>query len=385
MEESPVLVYCSDCSATAPERVSRRARITRKGVLTYVVREGSPGNPEALALGRDRLLANGYNGTFSRKAKSRVRRVAETWLYGRTAQAGDVWSQVAADAASRKYVLLTATLPAAQAHSDQEVRRLMLMPFLQQLKRKHGLVNYMWFAERQGNGNIHFHIVADRYMEAAAVRKLWNAALERRGYIERYRAGRQAWHAGGFRYDAYDGQGRSQAQQLRAYQEGVRTNWSNPPTTDIRQVQGADAVLAYVIEYCAKGTEAPEGSVLNKLEGRLWGCNTGLEQLERYEVEMTPELDVILRAGAENGTLREVEGERWTYYAGNIGEQLRYDMPWLYLDFQAHWRREALKLPSRRALRRSKRAARDQRQSLPAHHFKSRAKREALGQVRAAT
>lgn len=330
------------------------ARITRKGILTYLLREGGAGNSQALVQARAKLMTHGFSGTWSRKSKSKVRRIAEGWMYGVTATMGDVWDPKAADSASRRYTLLTTTLSADQVHTDQQVRRLLLMPFLQDLKRKHHAANYMWFAEKQGNGNIHLHIILDRFIPKDSARALWNKAQARHGYIERYRATREAWHAGAFRYDAADS--RSESQQLYAYQEGVRTHWSNPNSTDIRQVQGADAVMAYVVEYCAKGAIGEPGSVKDKLEGHLWGCNRELGKLSRYEVEVTPELDALIRNGEEAGRLRKVEGERWRYYAGDIGRELAHELPVLFHGFRSHWRAEALKLPSRRGLRRSSRS-----------------------------
>lgn len=330
------------------------ARITRKGALVYTVRVGGGGNLAALAAGRAKLIGTGFSGAWSAKSKSKVRRIAEAWLYGRTAQRGDVWSTLAADSASRAFVLLTLTLSAAQAHTDQEIRRLLLGPFLQDLKRKHQAANYMWFAEKQGNGNIHFHIILDRFVPHESARRLWNKAQDRCGYVARYRAGREAWHAGGFHYDQADA--RSKAQQQHAYQEGVRVGWSNPSSTDIRQVRGADAVIAYVVEYCAKGVQGEAGSVQNKLEGHLWGCNRELGKLSRYEIEVTPELDTVFRAAVEAERMQKIEGERWTYYAGDIGRELAYELPGLYSDFRSHWRAQALLLPSRRAARRAARA-----------------------------
>lgn len=333
-----------------------KARITPRGITTSVVREGGQGNPESLARGRARIQAEGFSGLWSIKSKCKVRRIAENWLYGAAANVtGNLWDRATVDTlAERRYVLLTLTLPAKQNHSDQDVRRKMLRPYLQDLKRKYQAANYMWFAEKQGNGNIHFHIILDRFVEKSVARTLWNKALARHDYIAEYRAGREAWHAAGFRYDPTEV--RAEAQQRHAYDEGVRTGWSQPPTTDIRGVKGGAAgVLSYVVEYCAKGAKGEPGSVQHKLEGHLWGCNRELGKLERYEVEMTPELHQLIEAQAEAGGLRKVEGDHWKHFAGDIGRLLASELPQLYSGFLAHWRVEAKKLPSRRGVRRAAR------------------------------
>lgn len=340
-----------------------KARITPRGITTSIVREGGQGNPDSLARGRARIQEQGFSGLWSVKSKSKVRRIAENWLYGAAANVtGNLWDRATVDTlAERRYVLLTLTLPAKQLHIDQEVRRKMLRPYLQDLKRKYQAANYMWFAEKQGNGNIHFHIILDRFVEKEVARTLWNKALARHDYVAEYRAAREAWHADGFRYDPTEA--RVEAQQRRAYDEGVRTGWSQPPTTDIRSVKGgAGGVLAYVVEYCAKGAQGEPGGVQHKLEGHLWGCNRELAKLERYEVEMMPELHQLIEAQAEVGGLRKVEGEHWKHFAGDIGRLLAYELPHLYSGFLAHWRAQAKKLPSRRSVRRAAR----QQKPLPA-------------------
>jgi hypothetical protein len=120
-----------------------------------------------------------------------------------------------------------------------------------------------------------------------------------------------------------------------------------------------------VVEYCAKGAKGEPGSTQDKLEGHLWGCNRELANLSRYEVSMTPELHQLIEVQAEAGELRKVEGERWKHYGGPIGHLLAYELPHLYRGFLVHWRGEALKLPSRRSLRRAARQERAKR-PLPA-------------------
>lgn len=333
-----------------------KARITPRGITLSVVHEGGQGNPEALARGRARIKEHGFSGAYADKAKAKVRRRAENWLYGLVAtKTGSLWDRAVVDALTeRRYVLLTLTLPADQMHTDQEVKRQMLSLYLRKLKRKCHASNYMWFAETQRNGRIHFHLILDRYIKKVVAQTLWNEVLDEPGYIAAYRAGRESWHAGGFRYDSSNN--RTEMQQRRAYEEGVRTGWSQPPTADIRGVKGgAQGVLAYVVEYCAKGANGEPDDVRRKVEGHLWGCNRELGKLESFSVEVTTELHRLIEAKAEAGELHKIEGDHWSHYAGDIGRLLAYELPHLYHGFLAHWRVEAGKLCGRRKLRRAAR------------------------------
>lgn len=83
-------------------------------------------------------------------------------------------------------VFATVTLPADQVHGDNEIKRSILMPFIQQLKRLHGVDQYFWSAEPQENDNIHFHLLFDRYVAADRLNDLWNVACNNLGYLNRY-------------------------------------------------------------------------------------------------------------------------------------------------------------------------------------------------------
>ncbi|MGV4586845.1 rolling circle replication-associated protein, partial [Ornithobacterium rhinotracheale] len=60
-----------------------------------------------------------------------------------------------------KYLsFVTLTLPSAQKHHDRVLRKI-LAKYLDHLKKVYGLKNYLWKAETQKNGNIHFHVLID--------------------------------------------------------------------------------------------------------------------------------------------------------------------------------------------------------------------------------
>src|SRR5690606_39568338 len=57
---------------------------------------------------------------------------------------------------------ITLTLPSPQGSiSDKEIKRGPLRMFIQKMGRRYGMYNYVWKAEKQKNGNIHFHITTD--------------------------------------------------------------------------------------------------------------------------------------------------------------------------------------------------------------------------------
>jgi|WetSurMetagenome_2_1015567.scaffolds.fasta_scaffold15241_4 hypothetical protein len=85
-----------------------------------------------------------------------------------------------------KVNFITLTLSDAQMHDDEWIKAHMLEPFLKWMKRKHNAINYVWRAETQENGNIHFHITTNKYIHHTSIRNKWNQLQHDNGYIRRF-------------------------------------------------------------------------------------------------------------------------------------------------------------------------------------------------------
>lgn len=80
-----------------------------------------------------------------------------------------------------KLAFLTLTLSDRQKHSDDYIKEHMLQPFLYWLSRYYNC-SYVWKAESQLNGNIHFHLTVDTFIPWKSVRAKWNKLLSKHGY-----------------------------------------------------------------------------------------------------------------------------------------------------------------------------------------------------------
>jgi hypothetical protein len=81
---------------------------------------------------------------------------------------------------------ITLTLSDIQRHSDQDIKRLLLEPFIKFLQRNHSMQSYFWKAEVQDNGNIHFHITTNIYIHHRKVRDAWNHFQKSCGYLNNF-------------------------------------------------------------------------------------------------------------------------------------------------------------------------------------------------------
>lgn len=120
---------------------------------------------------------------LSPRAAKRLRLAIETMVI--TASNKWVWSKKAGKHFSFKVNFITLTLPSPQQHPDAVIVKECLSPFLNAWqKRVEGLL-YVWKAEVQDNGNIHFHITSNAWYHYEHLRYDWNKYVNRLGYVDR--------------------------------------------------------------------------------------------------------------------------------------------------------------------------------------------------------
>ena len=102
---------------------------------------------------------------------------------------------------------LTLTLPSKQTHTDIELSKYAINPFLTYARKIWNVRHYIWKKELQKNGNIHYHLVTDRYIDADCLRAAWNRILNRGlvpgcdkpfDYVDRYSARMKELYKDGF-------------------------------------------------------------------------------------------------------------------------------------------------------------------------------------------
>ena len=177
-----------------------------------------------------------------------------------------------------KINFITLTLPAPQIHPDNQIKSICLQPFLNDLRKKHGVKHYIWKAELQQNGNIHFHITTNKFIHWLDVRYSWSKCIEKLGYVTRY----QEKHPG-----------------------------QVPPSTEIRSVKNIRRFGAYLSKYISKNpnrkkdgkeicktrrNESDEnhsciweseekGGIRRKaIAGRVYGASESLTKLKTYKI-----------------------------------------------------------------------------------------------------
>lgn len=183
-----------------------------------------------------------------------------------------------------KVGFITLTLPSVQRTCTKEVTTNLLNNFLTEIRQRTNMTNYVWRLEFQKNGNVHYHIVTDTYLDYFLVQKIWNRILKLNGYIESYQQKFKNLSLSEYN-NLTNKEGKTAYKTIvKRYAKGKRENWENPPTVDTRSVLSKSAIANYISKYFAK--DSTDNPIQNKLDNqdnsnnlRLWFCSRSLSKL----------------------------------------------------------------------------------------------------------
>jgi hypothetical protein len=193
---------------------------------------------------------NLHNGFLSDAGRKRLLKAIDWLIYISKPQTA--WNYKTKQKFSFKLNFLTLTLPAKQMHTDIHIKSVMLNNFLTMLRQCYQIQHYIWRAEKQKNGNIHFHIIFNKFIHHEDVRNIWNKILDNHGYIEAYRENQKMFFQGKFKVREKLLNFFSLSAQKKAYKTGVRDNWCNPNTTDIHSTKHVRNLRNYFSKYLSK-------------------------------------------------------------------------------------------------------------------------------------
>lgn len=219
-------------------------------------------NPVAL----DNLQKAHTVGGISPSAALKVKKIAEAYLTAITIK--NIVAHRAGVPKVRLPVFITLTYPSIQIHDDNYLKAKHLKAFLRWLIETKKCSAYLWRAEVQGNGNLHFHIFTDKFLTWSDIRAVWNSIIDRDGYVQAF----YAVH-----------------------------NHTNPNSTDIKAVTDVEKASKYLTKYFVKNSKDKE---LRDQKGRVWGMSDNLRGLKIYH-EDGFERDILLSSIEKQVVTRE--------------------------------------------------------------------------------
>jgi hypothetical protein len=151
---------------------------------------------------------------------------------------------------SRRFITLTFIEPISDTRAIT-----MLNSFLTQLRKNYKRLEYLWVAERQENGNIHFHMIINQYLPVKKYNGLW--------VLTQYNAGLRGKDKYGIPISLTEVQDR--------YKAGTIQRVLNP--LDARKINSIHGLSNYLTQYVTKQSED------NKYGCAVWHCTRQVSRL----------------------------------------------------------------------------------------------------------
>jgi hypothetical protein len=172
----------------------------------------------------------------------------------------------------------------------------MLNQFITELSKRYIGLRYIWRAEKQSNGNIHFHFLVNKYIDWNFARHIWVRILDKEGYLKKYQE-----KFTGITFDDYCKQIKDfkidkLSDYKRAWNKGTECNWTDPPATWIESLKDSSKAMYYITKYISKREKLADNDdsaerEKMKIKGHLWFCcqeilllNGSTENMD-YEVQ----------------------------------------------------------------------------------------------------
>ena len=270
------------------ERVCKfkaHAIVTYGKFTNYSTSHGSANKPTQLNANSlanlEKVNQEGYNGYMSDATRRHVKGILENLLIAIELNTSMKFPFVPGQEKPLNVVyptFVTLSLPFKQMHDDNDLKREVFGPFMQELIRNWNVRCYVWVAETQKNGNIHFHILMDRGIPAVRLRQIWNKHLDTFDYVKCFARIQKKIYEKGFVFreemfqqrllkererarelkvrfgkkEQNEVRRKEENRQKEAYEKGKANGWRDPNSTDIHSIQNVKKLTAYITKYMTK-------------------------------------------------------------------------------------------------------------------------------------
>lgn len=270
----------------------RLAKFKAHAIVTYgkftsytgvngVTNQPTQTNANSLA-NLEKVNEQGYNGYMSDATRRHVKGILENLLIAIELNTSMKFPFVPGQEKPLNVVyptFVTLSLPFKQMHDDNDLKREVFGPFMQEMIRNWNVKCYVWVAETQKNGNLHFHILMDRGIPANRLRQIWNKHLDSLDYVKCFARIQKQIYKNGYVFreemlkqriikererakqlkqrfgkkEEKEVRRKEEARQPLAYEKGNAEGWRNPNSTDIHSIENVKKLTAYITKYMTKG------------------------------------------------------------------------------------------------------------------------------------
>jgi len=180
----------------------------------------------------------------------------------------------------------TVTLPSKQVHPTKKITQECFNQLLTELRTRVKMNNYLWRLEFQKNGNVHYHLVTDVYIDYNFLLRIWNRIIEKLGYISEFQKKMSSQSLNDYWQSVKSYKGITFDIAKKRYFNGVAEKWSKPNSVDVKSVKSKNQIAGYIAKYFGKDKgENPNcnenDTKDNSIGMRLWFCSQSLSKLDK--------------------------------------------------------------------------------------------------------
>lgn len=188
-----------------------------------------------------------YSGTMTEGTKKRIRKTID--LLMQLSPEKKKYNPVTGRVIKHQLSFITLTVSNDEKMlSAKDGYNLLLAPFIRYMRDKKELKTYIWKAELQKRGQIHYHITTPEIIDYKTIKEYWNHLQDKAGLLEKFKA---------------------------------KYKHNQPNSTDIHQVRKINNIQAYLSKEFCKTVQNETPTT-----GKLWDCSMNLKGAKFFSVEM---------------------------------------------------------------------------------------------------
>lgn len=221
--------------------------------------------------------AETYSGKMTTHTAKRMRKAIS--LFVQSSQTHQITNTITNRRESFKINFITLTIPSTSNNvSLKEGYKLLMKPFLQWLTKSMKVHTYIWKAELQQRGQLHYHITTNTWLHHQRIRIKWNYLLNKNNLLKEYIK---------------------------------KTGNNNPNSTDVHKVYRIKNFEAYLAKEFSKNIQTD-----HKQPGKIWDCSTNLKGLNYFTVDLTEQHERLILSLHNKQNLREWQNQHCTILKG---------------------------------------------------------------------
>lgn len=214
-------------------------QIRSNAILLYNQIQGDPTTK------RNLLNYETYQGKTSGTSQKNIRKAVDILM--QISPERIIWNPVSNRRMKHRLTFITLTIPGKEKHIEAKAgHKLLLEPWLRDMRRKQNLKSYIWKAEFQKNGQLHYHITTPEFITYYTIRDYWNYRLSECGLLEKWK---------------------------------IDHPTSLPNSTDVHSVRKLNNIKAYLIKYLSKNNQDKE------TKGKIWDCSKNIKGAKYFSFE----------------------------------------------------------------------------------------------------